>query len=213
MPSAEWKCVAFDLDGTLVDSFPALRRAYASFLTSFGMQESEEEFARLNGPSMDTVVARLKDWRRLPGGELELRAEYRRHVAAVYRGGIPAMPGAAELLRLAQARGWRRALVTSSPRNVVDHVLAGLRWEKAFDVLACGDEVIASKPAPAIYRLACERLACPPAHCVAIEDAEAGVLAAKGAGMRVIAVGTTMPLDRLRCADLTDAAEILGGNV
>lgn len=210
------RCVAFDLDGTLVDSFPALRRAYVSFLGGFGLDADDREFARLNGPSMATVVALLKEWRGLPGSNAELLAEYHRQVNRIYAEGVPAMAGAEHLLSLVWAKGWRRALVTSSPRRVADAVLAGLHWEKCFDVIACGDEVAASKPDPAVYRLACERGNWAPADCVAIEDAEAGVRSAKACGLRVIGVGTTTPLECLEragadwtCRTLDEAGALL----
>ena len=86
------------------------------------------------------------------------------------------------------------ALASSSPTVLVRRVLDRFAW--AFDAICSGDEVAAGKPAPEIFLLAARRLGAAPAECVAIEDSENGVRAAKAAGMRVIAVhGAPGPAD------------------
>jgi beta-phosphoglucomutase-like phosphatase (HAD superfamily) len=75
-----------------------------------------------------------------------------------------------------------------------------------FEAVVCGNDVTRSKPDPEIYLLAAQRLKVPPAACVAIEDAPAGVEAAKRAGMRCIAVANSVAREQLQPADLIVAS-------
>ena len=211
-----WRCVAFDLDGTLVDSLPALRQAYETFLRELGKRGSDAEFARLNGPSMTAIVSLLKGWHSLPTAHEELLRRYYGHVQQAYRSGVKPVRDAEELLRFTAAEGYNRALVTSSPRSVVQDVLEALNWCQCFDVTVCGDEVPAAKPDPAVYHRACKLGGWRPDECVAVEDAPAGVHAAVAAGLEVIGVGPAERLAELRdggaawtCATLTQVRETL----
>ena len=119
------RCVALDLDGTLVDSLPALRRAYEAFLLELGKQGSDAEFARLNGPNMTTIVFLLKEGHDLRTPHEELLRRYSRYVQQAYRNVEP-VRDADELLRFIAAEGYSRALVTSSPRSEVQGILERL---------------------------------------------------------------------------------------
>jgi beta-phosphoglucomutase-like phosphatase (HAD superfamily) len=71
-----------------------------------------------------------------------------------------------------------------------------------WDAVVMGEEVQNKKPAPDIFLSAAEKLAVNPAACVVVEDAVNGILAAKGAGMRCVAVAQTFAAEHLREADL-----------
>ena len=204
-----WRCVAFDLDGTLVDSLPALRLAYEAFLQSLGSTGSEEEFEHLNGPTMATIVSRLKEWHGLAPPHDELLHSYQEHVERAYRTSVLPAEGADDLLRWSRAQGLARALVTSTPRRVVEGVLAKLDWPDCFEVIACGDEVADAKPDPAIYARACKLGGWEPDECVAVEDAPAGVRAAAACGMAVIGVGPAERLEALRACGAAWTCETL----
>jgi putative hydrolase of the HAD superfamily len=90
--------------------------------------------------------------------------------------------------REASSLGWSLSVASSSPREWVTGHLARVGILEAFDVLACGDEVLQHKPHPDVYLLALERLHVPPSAAVAIEDTPHGVAAAKSAGIRCIAI-------------------------
>ena len=192
-----WRCVAFDLDGTLANSLPALRQAYAEFLGELNRCGSDAEFVRLNGPSMTTIVFLLKEWHGLSDPHEELLRRYYGHVRRAYAGVQPAQ-GADELLRFAAVEGYDRALVTSSPRSTVRGVLDRLNWKGCFDVTVCGDEVPVAKPDPAVYQRACALGGWQPDECVAVEDASSGIRAAVAAGLDVIGVGPPERLAELR---------------
>ncbi|MCP4594359.1 MAG: HAD family phosphatase [bacterium] len=218
--SETWSAVAFDLDGTLVDSLPALRRAYDAFLGAHGAVGSDEEFALLNGPNMAGIVAYLKEAHRLSPPQEELLSAYYGYAEEVYRTEVGPVSGAGALLDWVRDQGMDVALVTSSPRQAVTGVLARLGWTERFRVVVCGDEVPEAKPDPAVYRLACARGEWLPGTSVAIEDAPGGVQAAVGAGMAVIGVARCFGKDELRargagwtCASLEEVRGILAERV
>jgi len=118
------------------------------------------------------------------------------------REGLPAVPGAKELVTVLPRDRW--AIVTSCGRD-----LARLRLGSAGfpipDVMMVAEEVKRGKPAPDGYRLGAKRLGYAPADCVVFEDAPAGVVAGRAAGARVVGVTTTHAAADLPGADATIA--------
>lgn len=96
--------------------------------------------------------------------------------------------------------GARWAIVTSGRR---DHVLAGLARSglPIPSVLVCGEDVTHGKPAPDCFLAAARRLGVRPASCTVVEDAPVGIMAAKAAGMEVVAIATTHQTSELAAAD------------
>ena len=116
---------------------------------------------------------------------------------------LPAMDGVLELVQAARERPEVRvAIATSGNKDKQFPVIegAGLRLEW-FDAVITGDDVTRKKPDPQIYLVTAERLGISPARCVVFEDAPAGVEAAKAAGMRCVAVTSSVDADQLRAAD------------
>jgi len=97
------------------------------------------------------------------------------------------MPGAIEAVRTLAAR-YPLAIASSSPAVLIGFVIAQLGLDQYFHATASSDEVRQGKPAPDVYLLACKRLGVPPAEATGFEDSGNGILAAKNAGLRVIAV-------------------------
>ena len=98
------------------------------------------------------------------------------------------LPGAVEAVRRMAAQ-WPVGLASSSPRVLIDTAVAELGLAGVFATTASTEELGgAGKPAPDVYLEACRRLGVEPKQAVAVEDANAGILSAKAAGMAVIAV-------------------------
>jgi HAD superfamily hydrolase (TIGR01509 family) len=118
------------------------------------------------------------------------------------RGTLVALPGVAALLDWLDARETPRAVVTSTPRANLDLVLDELGIGTRFQALVAEEDTPVGKPDPSGFLLAAERLGVAPAACVVIEDAPAGLQAAKAGGMHAIGVTTTRPAGDLGDADL-----------
>jgi HAD superfamily hydrolase (TIGR01509 family) len=133
------------------------------------------------------------DWQRPPDLDQRIAvlhaAKTRHYTALLARGGIPMRPGVARLLNEARAHQVRLAIATTTtPENVtalLEHALEpqSVSW---FEVIAAGDIVPAKKPAPDIYHYALKALNLRPEQCLAFEDSENGIRAARGAGLRTV---------------------------
>lgn len=117
-------------------------------------------------------------------------------------------PGVVEFVKAAKP-AYRLAIVSGGRREQIDAALAGTLIEQDFELIISAEDCPIGKPDPAIYRLTRERLnavgapSCTitAAHCLVIEDSLAGIRSAKAAGMRVLALATTYPIDKLGEAD------------
>lgn len=104
-----------------------------------------------------------------------------------YRSWLPLLPGAVEVVeRLASH--WPLGLASSSPRQLIDAVLASAGLTDRFRVRVSTDEVEAGKPSPAVYREVVRRLGVDARRAVAVEDSSNGLRSAARAGLRLIAV-------------------------
>jgi HAD superfamily hydrolase (TIGR01509 family) len=185
--------VLFDMDGLLIDSEPLWLEAETAVMARLGADWTEEDQAALLGGSLDRTVRYLLAKATRPAPP-ELVAEWLMGdiTDRVRRDGVPIRPGARELLAEVAAASLPRALVTSSERGFMEAVLAstGMR----FDVLVCAQDVTVTKPDPEPYLLAAKRVGVHPADCFALEDSPNGVASAEGAGCRVFAVPSLIPI-------------------
>ena len=127
----------------------------------------------------------------------------------VGQSGVQILPGARELVSALRLEGIPRAIGSSTPRRNLDAIFAATGLQEFFDAVVCGDDVVDGKPAPDVFLLAAQMLGLPPAECLVVEDAHAGIEAARRAGIPVLAVATTNPLSELVAA--TGAMESLAG--
>jgi HAD superfamily hydrolase (TIGR01509 family) len=186
--------VLFDMDGLLIDSEPLWLEVETAVMARLGAEWTEQDQAQLLGGSLDRSVRYLLSKATRPAppeavGEWLMSGMAER----VRRGGVPIQPGARELLAEVAAAGLPRALVTSSERRFMDEVLASIGVR--FDALVCADDVSVTKPDPEPYLLAAKLVGVPPGDCFALEDSPNGVTSAEGAGCRVIAVPSLVPIE------------------
>ncbi|HXK33743.1 MAG TPA: HAD family phosphatase [Dehalococcoidia bacterium] len=193
--------VLFDLDGVIVDSRPHHLSAWERWAREHGIDAPSGYFHRTFGLRNDAIIGGL-----LPDIE---PAELRRHAEAKEslfraraRGDLQALPGVRELLDFLEEQDIPSAIVTSTPRANLDIILETLRLSGRFGALVAEEDAAHGKPDPEGFLVAAERLGVPPERCVVIEDAPAGLQAAKAAGMRAIGVTTTRPAADLGDADL-----------
>lgn len=187
------RAVVFDLDGLILDSETpdclAWETVYAGYGLVFPRAAWLANVGRTDGPFDPLEPFRRPD---APAAPDDVQARWlAEHAAAKHEFLVP-LPGVTPLLDAVRARGMRTGVASSSGAAHVHDCLHGLGLFHRFDAVACGDEVPACKPAPDVYLLAARRLGVPPGACVALEDSEPGVRAARAAGMRCIAVPTAL---------------------
>jgi HAD superfamily hydrolase (TIGR01509 family) len=194
--------IIFDLDGLLADTERLHCLAYQTALGEHAAQISETEYAE----HWVRCGKGIGDWIESHGLNLDphaVRARKSEHYLALLRSSLRPMDGALDLLNRLYGT-MKIALASSSYRDAVDGVLTGLGIARYFDAVVSGLDVASVKPAPDIFLKAAELLSAPPRDCLVLEDAEKGVIAARRAGMRCIAV----PNDYTRHHDFSNATRV-----
>lgn len=201
MSENRFEAVLWDLDGVIADTGIYHYQAWVDVFGKLGKTFTEEQFMKHFGQRHDTIIHSVLG--NIPQEKFDAITEekqenYRQRVAR----NIKPMPGAIELIKSLGKNGIKTAIASSAPPENVDIIIQGLGIEGCFDAYARGTEVAEGKPSPLVFLLAAEKLGVEPACCVVIEDAIAGVAAAKRAGMKCIAVTNSHPKDKLKQADL-----------
>lgn len=196
--------VIFDVDGVLVDSYEAHYESWQRLGREVGIEMSLQQFVETFGRTSREIIADF--WPDRAGDPAEVAAMdarkevlYREIVAASF----PAMDGAAELIDALDADGFLIAAGTSGPPENVALCLERLGRRDKFSAVVTARDVTRGKPDPEVFLVAAQRLGLPAECCTVIEDAPAGVAAAKAAGMTCIGLASRgrTPLD-LAAADL-----------
>jgi HAD superfamily hydrolase (TIGR01509 family) len=179
--------VVFDCDGVLVDSEALAWSAWRESLAPHGIDITQREVEELTGRTERDAFDYFATRGALPPYDAfwPVLAE---RVHRLFEEYLEAFEDAVDTLEVLHQRGRPLAVASSSPRARLDISLRSTGLDRFFSVVVAGDEVERGKPAPDLYLRAAEGLGVDPVTCVAVEDAPAGVAAAKAAGMRVVAV-------------------------
>jgi HAD superfamily hydrolase (TIGR01509 family) len=179
--------VVFDLDGLLLDSEQVWDAAREQLVRERGGRWHENAQRDMMGMSSREWSRYLHDELGLREPPEEISREVVRRLEAIYRERLPVLPGAREAVERIGAR-WPLALASSSNRELIDLALELLEVAPLFKATVSSEEVPRGKPAPDVYLEATRRLGVNSTRAAAIEDSHNGIVAAKAAGLRVVAV-------------------------
>lgn len=179
--------VAFDLDGTLVDSAPGLTSAVDAALTDTGLPAAGvARVATWIGNGADIMMERALHWAlgHPPGDEQlrEVRALFDKHYARTVETGSRLFPEVKESLAALAASGLPLAIVTNKPTAFIQPLLISLGIENHFSLILGGDDVVAKKPHPAPLFLVLGKLGLLPHELLFVGDSRNDILAARSAG-------------------------------
>jgi HAD superfamily hydrolase (TIGR01509 family) len=185
------RAVLWDLDGTLADSREYHWRAWKEAMGAEGLAVTEGQFLASFGQRNDAI---LGAWLGTDAAPDRIRGIGERK-EALYRElvkteGIEPLPGAAEWVRSLHEEGWRQAIASSAPNLNVHVMREALGFESFINTLVAAEDVSEGKPDPEVFLQAARRLGVPPDRCVVVEDAEAGIEAARRGGMHSVGVGS-----------------------
>jgi len=189
----------FDLDGTLIDSDAAHLRAFQRVFAARGVAVDRQSYdTRIHGADNSAIgrdfLPHLSEAERaatLAAKEVRYREDL---------GAVEPIAGIDALLDFAAARGLRCAVVTNAPRANVETVLGALGLAARLPLRVLGPELARPKPDPLPYRTALTRLGAEAGRSLAFEDSLSGLSAAKGAGLAVVGLTTTLAADKLIAA-------------
>jgi len=199
------QAILFDLDGLMVDSEPHSLASWEAVLQERGVTLDQLTIDSILGLRIDATARTLIDKYHLPDtvqGLSDAKTEYQ---IAHLDGNVQPMPGLIELLDEIDRRDLKKAVASSGIHRYVEAVLRANGLLDRFSVIITGDQVAHGKPAPDVFLAAARALHAEPQHCLVLEDAPAGVQAAKAAGMTCIAV----PDQGVAKLDLSQADKVM----
>lgn len=183
------RAVIFDMDGVLINTEPLHYQCWVElFREKYGKELDYEVYKPCIGSTRLHFMNLMKEHYGVVFESLEAMNQMMKEKKdeIIARDGFPEMPGVGVMLKQLKEEGYRLAVASSSPKDVIEETLTSLRLMKYFDVVTSGDEVKNPKPAPDTFLYAAEQLQVPAEECLVIEDSTNGGKAAEAAGMSCI---------------------------
>jgi beta-phosphoglucomutase len=207
--SIQLQAVLFDLDGVIVDTAKYHYLAWKMIADQEGIPFDEHINERLKGVSrMASLDVILEKGKRPYSQEEKLKLAQVKNDAYVEMIGKlkpeEILPGVKAFLTALRDAGIKRAICSASKNAVM--ILDRLELTQFFDTIVSGNDTTRSKPDPEVFTLAAQRFNLPPANCLVVEDAFAGVQGAKAGGMKALGIGEASVLNN---ADLVYASTAL----
>jgi beta-phosphoglucomutase len=188
MPISPPGAVIWDVDGTLVDTAEQHFRAWVDLCRDLGRDFTRADFAATFGRRNPEIIRYLFGERFDAATIDDLGYRKEELYKAAARQGVSLLPGVRELLEGLLAAGFRQAIGSSAPRGNVDLILEMTGSARFFSAIASAEDTQRGKPDPQVFLVAAEKVDVPPPRCVVMEDAVAGVQAAKAGGMKCVGV-------------------------
>jgi beta-phosphoglucomutase len=198
--------VFLDFDGVIVDSEPVHEAGLRAVFSTLGMELTPQlnEAGLVGFADRDTYRALCKLYNRTASDaefEAASKDKWLYVQQAIARGEVPAYKGTLALIQEVKAAGLPLAICSGARRHEIVSLVGQLGFGDALRFIISADDVTNCKPNPEPYATAVARLGVRPERCITVEDTDKGVASAKAAGIRVIAVGHTLPQSRLTQAD------------
>ncbi len=180
--------VIWDVDGTLVDTAELHFAAWERMAAEMGRTFGRDDFAATFGRRNPEIIRFLFQTEFTDAEVLDIGERKETYYRAAAESGVDLLPGVRDLLEGLHARRVRQAVGSSAPRGNLDLILRITGSRPYFDAIVGMEDTHRGKPDPEVFLVAARKLGVPPARCVVLEDAVAGVEAARAGGMKCVAV-------------------------
>lgn len=195
----------FDWDGVIIDSHAQHEESWGLLFDELGRPMPGDFFKRTFGMRNQQIIPEWFDF--VNAEDLETIARLGGRKEALYRDilrrdGLQPLPGVVNLLSELRSAGIPAAVGSSTPRENIDFIMDLLKLDSYFDASVTAEDVTRGKPDPQVFLKAAGKIQREPSRCIVFEDAYVGIEAGKKAGMKVVAVATTHPLETLTEADI-----------
>lgn len=185
--------VLFDFDGVVADTEPSYDLFWNSKAEKFNLG-FENFAAMIKGETLRNIIGEYFKC----ASDSEKAAIAKDLDAFEQKMPYKEIPGSANFIRILKERGFKLGLVTSSSMHKMKYALAKLGLENCFDAIVTGDSIKEGKPNPQCYITAAQMLKSDPSNCAVFEDSINGMRAALGAKMRLFALSTTLPMEKIK---------------
>jgi beta-phosphoglucomutase len=194
--------VIFDMDGVIVDNHVYHERAWKIFAGNHNKILKTEDFYKHFGGTNREILNDLFGPGLSDDKIKSLAREKEEIYRRIYSTEIKAVNGLERLLISLKDNNIKTAIATSAPLLNVEFVLRETSLSDYFNAVVHDSMISHSKPHPEIYLKTAQALNREPRKCIAIEDTIKGIESARSAGMKVIGIATTYPVDKLKIADM-----------
>lgn len=185
--------VLFDFDGVVADTEPSYDLFWNSKAEKFNLG-FENFAAMIKGETLRNILGEYFKC----ASDSEKAAIAKDLDAFEQEMPYKEIPGSANFIKILKERGFKLGLVTSSSMHKMKYALAKLGLENCFDAIVTGDSIKEGKPNPQCYITAAQMLKSDPSNCAVFEDSINGMRAALGAKMRLFALSTTLPMEKIK---------------
>jgi beta-phosphoglucomutase len=194
--------VIWDVDGTLVDTAEMHFAAWQRMANEMGRPFTRADFAATFGRRNPEIIRFLFRNEFTDAEVQDIGERKETYYRSAAEDGVSLLPGVRDLLDGLHACGVRQAVGSSAPRGNLDLILRLTDSRRYFDAVVSMEDTQRGKPDPQVFLVAAEKLGVPPGRCIVLEDAVAGVEAAKAGGMKCVAVTFVghHPAEKLKAA-------------
>ena len=181
--------VIFDMDGLLIDSEPFWRRAQIAAFNSVGVSLTDDDMRQTMGRRIDEVVAHWFHERTWGGAsQKDVEALIVDKVIELIKSEGAPLPGVLEVIEYFKNKSLPMAIASSSSTEIIDAVVDKFHIRNCFEHIYSAEHETHGKPHPGVYITTASLLGVPTHRCLALEDSPSGVLSAKAAKMKCVAV-------------------------
>jgi beta-phosphoglucomutase family hydrolase len=199
----------FDMDGTIVDNMAYHTKSWLEFFARRGKQYDPDAFFRETAGAQGREILRERLGPDVPDDQIAVLAQEKDVLYRdMYRPHRAAIGGFEDFVTAADARGVKLAVATSAPPGNIVFTLDELDLRRHFHAVVGAADVKHGKPHPDVFLKAADKLGIDPKDCIVFEDAPMGVEAARRAGMRAVAITTTLPAEAF--AEFENVVKVIG---